>query len=40
MVRRVTTNGMMMSYKANLMSSYKMLGQISEKVTTQRNFNS
>lgn len=40
MVRRVTTNGMMMSYKSNLMNSYKALGQISEKVTTQRNFNS
>lgn len=40
MVRRVTTNGMMMSYKSNLMNSYKTLGQISEKVTTQRNFNS
>lgn len=40
MVRRVTTNGMMMSYKSNLMSSYKKLGQISEKMTTQRNFNS
>lgn len=40
MVRRVTTNGMMMNYKSNLMNSYKTLGQISEKVTTQRNFNS
>ena len=40
MVRRVTTNGMMMNYKSNLMNSYKKLGEISEKVTTQRNFNS
>lgn len=40
MVRRVTTNGMMMSYKSNLMRSYNMLGKVSEQVTTQRKFNS
>lgn len=40
MVKRVTTNGMMMSYKSNLMRSYKMLGKVSEQVTTQRKFNS
>ncbi len=40
MVRRITTNGMMQSYKSNLMRSYNTLASVSEKVTTQRNFNS
>ena len=40
MVRRITTNGMMRSYKTNLMRSYNNLAGITEKVTTQRNFNS
>ncbi|WP_322172764.1 hypothetical protein [Acutalibacter caecimuris] len=40
MVRRITTNGMMQSYKYNLMKSYNNLAGITEKVTTQRNFNS
>lgn len=40
MIRRITTNGMMRSYKANLMKSYNTLANVSEKVTTQRNFNS
>lgn len=40
MVRRITTNGMMMSYKSNLMRSYNNLANISQKVTTQRQFNS
>lgn len=40
MVRRITTNGMMRSYKANLMKSYNTLANVIEKVTTQRNFNS
>ena len=40
MVKRVTTNGMMMSYRSNLMRSYQKLGHVSEQVTTQRRFNS
>ena len=40
MIHRITTNGMMNSYKANLMQSYNTLANVSEKVTTQRNFNS
>lgn len=40
MVRRITTNGMMMSYKSNLMRSYNNLAGVIEKVTTHRQFNS
>lgn len=40
MVRRITTNGMMQSYRSNLMRSYNTLASVSEKVTTQRQFNS
>ena len=40
MVRRITTNGMMMSYKSNLMCSYNNLAGVTEKVTTHRQFNS
>lgn len=40
MVRRITTNGMMMSYKSNLMNSYNNLAGVTEKVTTHRQFNS
>lgn len=40
MVRRITTNGMMQSYKSNLMRSYNNLANITQKVTTQRQFNS
>lgn len=40
MVRRITTNGMMMSYKSNLMRSYNNLAGVTEKVTTHRQFNS
>lgn len=40
MVRRITTNGMMMSYKSNLMRSYNNLASVTEKVTTHRQFNS
>lgn len=40
MVRRITTNGMMQSYKSNLMRSYNNLAGITEMVTTHRQFNS
>lgn len=40
MVQRITTNGMMTKYKTNLMKSYNKLANASEKVTTERNFNS
>lgn len=40
MVRRITTNGMMMSYKSNLMRSYNNLAGVIEKVITHRQFNS
>ncbi len=40
MVHRITTNGMMTKYKTNLMKSYNNLANVSEKVTTERNFNS
>ena len=40
MVRRITTNGIMMSYKSNLMHSYNNLAGVTEKVTTHRQFNS
>lgn len=40
MVQRITTNGMMTKYKTNLMKSYNNLAKVSEKVTTERNFNS
>lgn len=40
MVQRITTNGMMIRYKTNLMKSYNNLANVSEKVTTERNFNS
>lgn len=40
MIQRITTNGMMTKYKTNLMKSYNNLANVSEKVTTERNFNS
>lgn len=40
MVQRITTNGMMTKYKTNLMKSYNSLANVSERVTTGRNFNS
>lgn len=40
MIHRITTNGMMNSYKFNLMKSYNSLASASEKVTTERKFNS
>ena len=40
MVHRITTNGMMTKYKTNLMKSYNNLANVSEKVTTERKFNS
>lgn len=40
MVQRITTNGMMTRYKTNLMKSYNSLATASERVTTERNFNS
>lgn len=40
MIQRITTNGMMTRYKTNLMKSYNNLANVSEKVTTERNFNS
>lgn len=40
MIQRITTNGMMTRYKSNLMKSYNNLANVSEKVTTERNFNS
>lgn len=40
MVRRVTTGGLMKSYKSGLQRSYRHLASATEKVTTERNFNS
>lgn len=40
MIQRITTNGMMNSYKTSLMKSYNTLADASEKVTTERKFNS
>lgn len=40
MVQRITTNRMMTKYKSNLMKSYNNLAKYSERVTTERNFNS
>lgn len=40
MIQRITTNGMMTRYKTNLMKSYNSLATASERVTTERNFNS
>ncbi len=40
MIQRITTNGMMNRYKTNLMKSYNTLATASERVTTERNFNS
>lgn len=40
MVQRITTNGMMTKYKTNLMKSYNNLANVSERVTTERKFNS
>ena len=40
MIQRITTNGMMTRYKTNLMKSYNSLANASERVTTERNFNS
>ncbi|NCC66758.1 MAG: hypothetical protein EOM14_01000 [Clostridia bacterium] len=40
MSMRITTNGTIYSYKSNLMRSYNTLNDASEKVLTQRNFNS
>ncbi len=40
MIQRITTNGMMTKYKTNLMKSYNSLATASERVTTERKFNS
>lgn len=40
MIHRITTNGMMTRYKTNLMKSYNSLATASERVTTERKFNS
>lgn len=37
---RLTTNGMLYSYRANLQNSYRTLADASTKVQTNRNFNS
>lgn len=40
MIQRITTNGMITRYKTNLMKSYNSLATASERVTTERKFNS
>ncbi len=40
MIRRVTTNGTMYSYKANLMRSFNKLVNASDRLITNRRFNS
>lgn len=40
MIQRITTNGMMNRYKTNLMKSYNTLATASERLNTERNFNS